>query len=114
MKLYHVSTHPGLEQTEIGDEFVLEPGSQGAEGEGVYFSEQEEIRAADALQRGKKHTATIVIESGPVKNWYRSKRANLRKKNRPRTWHTKGKKMSCKVAKKRGKMLFCEYALLPK
>ncbi len=107
MRIYHVSTWELLTDAKIGDTFTLRPGTQNAEGLGVYFAEKESVRAADSVYNGNAHVATIMIESGPAKPWFRSKKANC--KNRPRTWHTKGKSIACRVTGIDGRQITCDW-----
>lgn len=108
MKIYHVSTWSALSQAKPGDTFILKPGTQNAEGAGVYFSETESVRAADSVYNGNAHTVTVVIESGPARDWFRSKKANL-KGDRARTWHSRGKSLKCQVEKRHEHFLECSF-----
>ena len=85
--LIHASSHPFR-----GDEaaITLRPGTQGAQGAGVYLSEGEaDIRASDScVLNGLR--CVFVLECDTNKEWYRSKNSADRKKGRPKTWHTNG------------------------
>lgn len=83
--LYHVSSLHWSGETEI----TLRPGSQGAEGAGVYFSEGEpRFSAAEGSRQGIG--AIFMIRPVSSKGWWRSKGSAFKKHGRPRTWHTLG------------------------
>ena len=96
-KLFHISSHPKLKNIKKGDTFKLKPGSQGAEGFGVYFSEvKPRPKAAEGANRTEK-TGIIQIEPESSKGWWKSKGFKTRKFGKPRTWHSDGKNIKCKV-----------------
>jgi len=97
MKLYHVSGWDKLKFVSPGDVIRLNPGPQGAEGTGVYFSEGvPRITAAEGARTGV--TGIIIIERpASTQGWYRTKNCICRKYNRPRTWHTVGKSIDIEV-----------------
>ena len=111
-KLFHVSGHQELMGKELGDSFVLTPGSQGAEGSGVYFSEGDPRFSAAEGARGKA-TVVVVIEPNSKKGWWQSKGYVMRKFDRPRTWHSEGKNIRCVVTRVEDlagtKYLFCDW-----
>lgn len=87
-KLYHVSSFKDLENATVGDTFTLAPGPQGAEGKGVYFS-QDKPRPSAAEGTAKSGiTGVVVIETDSKQGWWRSKLHFVKKFNRPRTWHS--------------------------
>jgi hypothetical protein len=95
MKLYHVSGWDLLSTIKEGETFTLLPGPQGAEGKGVYFSE-EEPRPTAAEGAQNRITAVVVVFAGS-KGWWLSKSAKARKFEKPRTWHTQGKSLTCQA-----------------
>ncbi len=113
MKLFHVSTWQKLSNAKAGDEFTLRPGPQGAEGKGVYFSEGEKrSQAADSVQVGNPIAAVIVIEvaeEGVNNDWFRTKLSIIKKFGRPRSWHSKNKKVKVYVRRREGNYLFCDW-----
>lgn len=111
-KLFHVSGYAELANKKMGDSFFLHPGQQGAEGSGVYFSENTpRFTAAEGAR--KNVTAVIVIEAALKDGWWRSKGYVTRKFGRPRTWHSDGKSMLCsikRIEEKDGmRYLFCDW-----
>jgi hypothetical protein len=98
-KLYHLSSWEGLLDLKVNDTFILTPGPQGAEGVGVYFSENEPrvVSSVDGIVRSGKLSAIIEIPIDSTKGWWRSKNSITRKFNRPKTWHSNGKKIKCLV-----------------
>jgi hypothetical protein len=96
--LYHRSSLPGLESASVGDTFTLKPGSQGVEGRGVYFSEGRPVppSTAEGTRRGQE-TGIVCIRVTDKSGWWLTKGGNIRKFNRPRTWHTDGKSLLCTV-----------------
>ncbi|MBP48066.1 MAG: hypothetical protein CMH53_09025 [Myxococcales bacterium] len=100
--LYHVSSHPKLRNAKVGDKLTFRPGSQNAEGLGVYFSEKApRLTAAEGSwdkRTGQTHRSGIIqIEASSPSDWWRTKNSVVRKFNRPRTWHTKGKSLDFTV-----------------
>ena len=110
IRLYHISSWEGIPRN-IGDVFTLHPGPQGAEGTGVYFSAKEpRPGAADAAYNGRLCAALVCIEVQSPKGWWRTKNSVCRKFGRPRTYHTQGKSLRCKVVAKEGwGKLICEW-----
>lgn len=96
--LYHVSTWPLLASLGPGAEFTLHPGPQGAEGRGVYFAEGcPRLSAADAVAAGNPPVAIVHIRAAGPEGWWRTKAGLARKFGRPRTWHSDGKSVRCRV-----------------
>ena len=97
-RLYHISGWGELSDAEVGDTFTLKPGRQNAEGLGVYFSEGAPVKVTTA-EGTAQSGATAVVETGVsgTAGWRRTKPSIARKFNRPITWHTDGKSLSCKV-----------------
>lgn len=96
MLAYHVSGWADLASAQCGTEFTLRPGTQCAEGLGVYFSETApRVSAAEGCCNNP--TAIIVIEVESSVGWWRTKPGIARKFGRPITWHTDGKSVTCKV-----------------
>jgi len=113
--LYHVTTHPGAASVAVGDVLRLDPGPQGAEGKGVYFSEGKvRVQAADAVQTGGKTiTAIIAIRQPEQKGvWYRAKNSAKSARKGARTWHTNGHSLDLIVKSRDGQIIFCDYALV--
>jgi hypothetical protein len=82
-RLFHISCLKWAGETEI----TLVPGTQCAEGKGVYFSEGEpRFSAAEGARQGAGAIFCLDVEGSA--GWWRSKRCNCR--NRPRTWRTEG------------------------
>lgn len=97
-RLYHISGWGELSDAKVGDTFTLKPGRQNAEGLGVYFSEGAPVKVTTAegtAQSGA--TAVVETEVSGTAGWWRTKPSIARKFNRPITWHTDGKSLSCKV-----------------
>lgn len=117
--LFHKSGWQHLGTLDVGDTFTLRPGTQCAEGVGVYFAEGVAVR--DSTAEGT-HTAAsitcVVIEVAdslaPVA-WWRSKAAKARKFKKPRTWHSNGAHIACtveRVSMEAGcKTLHCSWAV---
>lgn len=98
MQLYHVSGWSALALCGVGSEFTLRPGTQCAEGVGVYFAEgQPRFSAAEGT--GGHPTAVICLDAGEgdAAGWWQSKAAKARKFGKPRTWHSDGKSLRCIV-----------------
>ena len=82
-RLYHVSRLSWAGENKI----TLVPGTQCAEGMGVYFSEGEpRLSAAEGARHGAGGIFCLDVEVSA--GWWRSKRCNCRR--RPRTWRTEG------------------------
>ena len=97
MNLYHVTSYADV-LTE--DSFILRPGTQNAEGVGVYFSEsQPRLTAAEGAQR-LGITAIICIHADDDDGWWQSKGAKAKKFGKPRTWHTANKSLRCVVVQR--------------
>ena len=100
-KLYHISGWEELFQLQIGDSFTLRPGTQCAEGKGVYFSEnQPRPSAAEGSFQRTAITIEIVISSS--KGWWKTKNSICHKFGRPRTYHSCGKNIKCHILDKQG------------
>lgn len=98
-ELYHVSGNQDLHNKSIGDSFTLNPGPQGAEGPGVYFSEsQPRFLAAEGANRTNGAPTVITIQPDSKKGWWRSKNAHVKKYNRPKTWHSLNKSIEFTIA----------------
>jgi hypothetical protein len=90
--LYHRSNLDKLSSVKNGDKFVLQPGPQGAEGKGVYFSQDKTVRETTAEGTARKpQTAVVVIKTPSRDGWYVSKTGKTIKYGKPRTWHTENK-----------------------
>ena len=90
--LYHRSNLEKLANVENGDKFVLQPGPQGAEGKGVYFSQDEVVRETTAEGTARKPQTAVVVIKTPLRDgWYVSKTGKTIKYGKPRTWHTENK-----------------------
>lgn len=95
--LYHLSSHPELAAPRVGDEFVLRPGPQGAEGSGVYFSAGTHVPTSTAEgSRGKPVAMVEIVAESPA-GWWRTKPGLAKKFHRPITWHSAGKSLRCRV-----------------
>ena len=95
VSLFHVSGWSSLSDLSPGVSFVLKPGTQNAEGIGVYFSEGEpRPTAAEGSRDSQKHYIKIVVDNS--RGWWRTSPGNVKKFNRPRTWHTDGKSIELK------------------
>jgi hypothetical protein len=94
--LHHVSGWQALATVQVGDLFTLMPGAQNAEGVGVYFSE-EHARLSAAEGAHMQPTAVISIEVVTAVGWWQSKASKARKFAKPRTWHSNGKSICCRV-----------------
>lgn len=99
--LYHFSSHPALVSASVGSEFRLDPGTQNAEGLGVYFAESPRKGASDALVTGGKScTGCVVIDRPATKSgWWVTSAAVARKKNRAKSWHTAGSSLILRVTR---------------
>jgi|GEM_PF-1948996 len=99
VELFHVSGFKEFAEKEEGDSLLLEPGPQGAEGNGVYFSEHApRFKAAEGAQK-QGVAAVIVIEADSTAGWWRSKGYVTKKFGRPRTWHSDEKDIRLTVKK---------------
>lgn len=94
--LYHVSGWSRLSSIQKGDAFTLLPGTQCAEGRGVYFSEGVPRISAAEGARGVP-SVIICIEVEASLGWWRSKAAKNKKFRKARTWHSMGKGVHCFV-----------------
>lgn len=94
--LFHVSGWDALQSASVGTSFVLRPGTQCAEGVGVYFSEGLPRLSAAEGAHGKPR-AIITIEPVSVSGWWQSKGAKAKKFGKPRTWHSENKHIECHV-----------------
>lgn len=103
--LYHASAHDWGSLRE-GDTVTLIPGSQNAQGVGVYFSSGEpDVRASDSVHaRGLSALFKVRFAGAHSarRNWYVSKGARDRKKGRPQTWHSQGKGVLVTIIKASG------------
>ena len=99
IKLYHATSFPF--NPKEGEEIILYPGTQNAQGIGVYFSEGEpDVRASDSVHlNGLAFIFVVDFDKSERKSdlWYRSKRSNDKRKGRPRTWHSKGRPVKITV-----------------
>ena len=118
-KLYHVTGWDEVKTLEPGDALTLKPGTQNAQGEGVYFSENlPRYTAAEGAKGNPKAVVEIVAEN--TEGWYRSKEAFAKKYNKPRTWHTKGKDIRLIVIAKmdieedgyKGTLIHCDWRFI--
>lgn len=97
-KLYHITGWRDLAKKEPGDTFTLKPGQQHAEGPGVYFSQDVPVKVTTAEGTAQSGAAAVVeTEAFNAAGWWRTKPSIARKFNRPITWHTDGKPLSCEV-----------------
>jgi len=97
MLLYHISGWQSLASAESNQECILKPGTQCAEGIGVYFSEDApRLSAAEGAQG--RPSAIIAIEVHDNSGWWQSKGGKAKKFGKPRTWHSSGKSVCCRVA----------------
>lgn len=115
-ELYHVSGWALLATVGIGDVFTLKPGQQGAEGNGVYFSEGAPVPATTAEGTHRCGIAAIVvIEVESASGWWRTKASLAKKFGRPRTWHSTGKNVECRVVsieqRNGNRLLVCQGAV---
>lgn len=99
--LYHFSSHPALVSASVGSEFRLDPGTQNAEGLGVYFSEVPRKGASDALVTGWKTCTGCVVINRPTtkQGWWVTSAAVAKKKNRAKSWHTSGSSLILRVSR---------------
>ncbi len=91
--LFHITSWTGVI---AGDTFVLRPGPQGAEGQGVYWSEDHPRPTAAEGATGPDRFTIIAVEY-PATGWWRTKAGIARKHNRPITRHSQGKCCECRV-----------------
>ena len=97
-KLYHITGWRDLAKKDPGDTFTLKPGQQHAEGPGVYFSQDVPVKVTTAEGTAQSGAAAVVeTEASSAAGWWRTKPSIARKFNRPITWHTDGKSLSCEV-----------------
>lgn len=64
IRLFHVSGFSELADKGVGDSIVLTPGPQGAEGKGVYFSEN--VPRFEAAEGARKGVAAVIVDRGGV------------------------------------------------
>lgn len=117
IKLFHVSGFEELADKSIGDNIFLTPGPHGAEGKGVYFSEN--VPRFEAAEGAQNHVAAvIVIEADSTSGWWRSKGYVVRKFGRPRTWHSDEKEIALTVSRVEEidgiKYLYCDWEWVKK
>jgi len=119
--LYHVTGWEGPAELRVGESFILNPGRQNAQGEGVYFSEEQPRFSAAEGTNGNPQ-AVIHIKGGlKSEGWYRSKAAFSEKYRYPRTRHTKGQSIKLTIVQKEfletelGQIpiLHCDYEMIP-
>lgn len=96
-RLFHISGWRKLASASVGDEFLLLPGQQQVEGEGVYFAEGRIPTPTTAEGARGGVAAVVVIEADGAAGWWRTKPALTQKFGRPRTWHTDRKPIACRV-----------------
>lgn len=107
--LYHYSTHPELKNAHTGMYFTLNPGTQCAEGVGVYFAEEPRKLAADAIAFGGVCTGCVVIDRpASQRGWWVTKLSQSKKFGKPRTWHTAGRSMELVVVRIDGEFIYCK------
>ena len=94
--LWHASAWTDLAAAQVGDTLTLRPGSQTAEGRGVYFSEDAPRPTAAEGAKGSP-TVLVRIETTSGAGWWRTKLGVARKAGRPRTWHSDGKSVTLLV-----------------
>jgi hypothetical protein len=95
--LFHVSAWGALSDAQAGETFILRPGTQNAEGVGVYFSESAP-RLTAAEGAGRSGLAAIIqICATEPDGWWRSKGGKARKFGKPRTWHSDKKQVQITV-----------------
>jgi len=93
--------------TKEGEEIVLFPGKQNAQGKGVYLSEGEpDERASDSCYEAGGARTVFFLETETNKQWWKSKGSTDAKKSRPRTWHTNGHNLVVTVHKVDGKNVY--------
>lgn len=116
--LYHVTGWELPANLEVGDCFVLNPGTQNSQGEGVYFSEEMPRFTAAEGSKGKP-TAIIHINGGQRgEGWFVSKSAFAKKYLKPKTHHTNGHKIELTIERREDNyqagtpMLHCAYKLI--
>ena len=101
LRIYHVSGWGLLASLRAGDAFELVPGSQHAEGPGVYFSEGvPRLTAAEGAAGRPTAIVEIDLDAASVSaaaGWWRSKASVARKRGRPLTWHSAGARVACVV-----------------
>jgi hypothetical protein len=109
--LFHRSSRSGLDRLGIGDAFTLLPGPQGAEGRGVYFSEGRPCSPTTAEGCHGGQSAIVEIRVDSPRGWWRTKPALARRHGRPRTWHTDGAAITCRVLARSEDRLVCSWEL---
>ena len=108
--LYHASVWAGLREVQPGQEITLRPGTQNAQGLGVYFSEgRPDARAADSVRLAGLSCILCLEGVNSHKGWYRSKPSNDKKKGRPRTWHSMGNAVKAEVLANDGSIVVAKF-----
>ena len=103
--LCHCSSHPF--NAKEGDEIILIPGRQNAQGVGVYLSEDvPDERASDSCYEAGGSKTVFFLEAETNKQWWKSKGSADVRKGRPRTWHTNGHDLIVTVHKVDGKNIY--------
>jgi hypothetical protein len=116
VELFHRSSWSALADGQVGSEFVLHPGMQGAEGAGVYFSEgvPPPASTAEGVARAGGQSAIVCIEVDSPAGWWRTKSALYKKFGRPRTWHSSGKSIHLTIRRRSeesGELyLYCDWS----
>ena len=99
--LYHITAWENIPK-EVGAEFILVPGPQCAEGTGVFFSEgKPRPEAADGTYMGSC-SALVQITASGREGWWKTKNSICRKFGRPRTYHSRGKSIKCRILDRQG------------
>ena len=103
--LCHCSSYPF--NVKEGDEIILIPGIQNAQGVGVYLSEgTPDERASDSCYEAGGSKTVFFLEAETNKQWWKSKGSTDVRKGRPRTWHTNGHNLVVTVHKVDGKNVY--------
>ncbi len=92
MEIFHITSWEKIPR-ETGVQIRLRPGTQCAEGIGVYFSEgTPRLKSADGcVNKTPSAIIKIVTEKSQLCSWWKSK-GNKAKFGKPRTWHTNSNK----------------------
>lgn len=88
--LYHISALRWAGEKNI----CLCPGTQCAEGVGVYFSEGEPRLSAAEGTHAVGAGVIFCLVADNATGWWRTKNSTVKKFRRPRTWHTASKKIN--------------------
>ena len=100
-ELYHITNWENIPRN-VGDSFTLKPGPQCAEGLGVYFSDGEpRPNTADGTYMGSCAAVIKIVAQGN-ESWWKTKNSICRKHGRPRTYHSQGRNIKCRILKKEG------------